>query len=115
MERDRSDNLLLNILPAEIAAELKANGEATARNFEEVSILFTDFKDFTQLSEKLRANELVSELNHCFKAFDQICENHGIEKLKPWAIVIWQRVDCLYLVLTLQKILYSPLWTGLIL
>ena len=81
-EKDRSENLLLNILPAEIAEELKANGEAAARDFEQVSILFTDFKQFTQLSEKLSAKELVAELNYCFKAFDGICEKYGIEKIK---------------------------------
>ncbi|MFY0671932.1 MAG: tetratricopeptide repeat protein [Bacteroidia bacterium] len=81
-EKDRSENLLLNILPAEIAAELKEHGEAAAKDFDQVSILFTDFKQFTQLSEKLSAKELVAELNLCFKAFDGICEKHGIEKIK---------------------------------
>jgi class 3 adenylate cyclase/Tfp pilus assembly protein PilF len=81
-EKDRSENLLLNILPAEIAAELKEKGEADARDFETVSILFTDFKEFTQMSEKLSAVELVAEINHCFKGFDQICEKYGVEKIK---------------------------------
>ena len=81
-EKDRSDNLLLNILPAEIAEELKAKGEAVARDFDQVSILFTDFKEFTQMSEKLSAKELVGEINHCFKAFDGICEKYDIEKIK---------------------------------
>jgi adenylate cyclase len=81
-EKDRSENLLLNILPAEIAEELKANGEAAARDFEHVSILFTDFKEFTQLSEKLGAKELVAEINYCFRAFDSICEKYTIEKIK---------------------------------
>ncbi|MFN3530155.1 MAG: adenylate/guanylate cyclase domain-containing protein [Bacteroidia bacterium] len=81
-ERDRSDNLLLNILPAEIAAELKEKGRADARNFDNVSILFTDFKDFTEQSEKMSANELVNEINHCFEAFDKIMEKYGIEKIK---------------------------------
>ena len=81
-ERDRSENLLLNILPAEIAEELKANGEAVARDFDQVSILFTDFKEFTQMSEKLSAKELVAEINHCFKAFDEICEKYNVEKIK---------------------------------
>jgi class 3 adenylate cyclase/uncharacterized protein HemY len=81
-EKDRSDNLLLNILPSEIAEELKAKGSADARDFEMVSILFTDFKGFTQASEKLSAKELIEEINVCFKAFDQICEKYGIEKIK---------------------------------
>jgi len=81
-EKDRSDNLLLNILPAEIAAELKEKGEAAARDFEMVSVLFTDFSEFTQTSEKLSATELVAEINYCFKGFDGICERYGIEKIK---------------------------------
>ena len=81
-EKDRSDNLLLNILPADIAAELKANGKAEARDFDLVSILFTDFKEFTQTSEKLTAQELVSEINTCFEAFDTICEKYKVEKIK---------------------------------
>jgi len=82
VEKDRSENLLLNILPADIAAELKENGEAAARDFERVSILFTDFKEFTQISEKLSAAELVAEINYCFKGFDEITEKYGIEKIK---------------------------------
>jgi class 3 adenylate cyclase/Tfp pilus assembly protein PilF len=81
-EKDRSDNLLLNILPEEIANELKAKGKADARDFDHVSILFTDFKEFTQLSEKLSAKDLVAEINHCFEAFDGICGKYGVEKIK---------------------------------
>ena len=81
-ERDRSELLLLNILPAEIAAELKEKGEAAARDFDLVSILFTDFKGYTEKSEKLTAKELVDEINTCFMAFDHICEKYDIEKIK---------------------------------
>lgn len=81
-ERDRSDNLLLNILPAEIANELKEKGISEARDFELVTILFTDFKEFTQASEKLTAKELVEEINVCFKEFDNICNKYQIEKIK---------------------------------
>jgi len=81
-EKDRSDKLLLNILPTEIAEELKEKGRADARNFEMVSILFTDFKEFTQISEKLNAEELVGEINTCFEPFDAICGKYGIEKIK---------------------------------
>jgi len=81
-EKDRSDNLLLNILPAEIAEELKEKGEAAARDFDMVSVLFTDFSEFTKMSEKLSATELVAEINYCFKGFDGICERYGIEKIK---------------------------------
>ncbi len=81
-EKDRSDNLLLNILPAEIAEELKLKGSADARDFDLVSIIFTDFKGFTQMSEKLSAKDLIGEINHCFEAFDHMCEKYGIEKIK---------------------------------
>ena len=81
-EKDRSENLLLNILPADIAAELKEKGRADARDFEKVSILFTDFKGFTAASEKLSAQELVAEINTCFEAFDGIMGKYGIEKIK---------------------------------
>ncbi len=82
VEKDRSENLLLNILPEEIAQELKEKGKADARHFEMVSILFTDFKGFTEQSAKLSATELVTEINHCFEAFDSIMEKYGIEKIK---------------------------------
>ena len=81
-ERDRSEKLLLNILPVEIASELKEKGKADARNYEQVSIIFTDFKEFTQISEKMNAIELVDEINHCFEGFDAICEKHQVEKIK---------------------------------
>lgn len=81
-EKDRSENLLLNILPAEIAEELKEKGAAEARDFEAVSILFTDFKGFTKKSEKLSAKDLIEEINVCFIAFDHICEKYDIEKIK---------------------------------
>ena len=81
-EKKRSDELLLNILPSEVAEELKANGEAKAKEFAEVTILFTDFKGFTGISEKLSASELVAELNTCFRTFDNIITAKSIEKIK---------------------------------
>lgn len=81
-EKQRSEDLLLNILPGEVAEELKAKGSADAQLFDSVSVLFTDFKGFTALSEQLSAKELVQDLNECFSAFDRICEKHGIEKIK---------------------------------
>ncbi|MFY0675580.1 MAG: adenylate/guanylate cyclase domain-containing protein, partial [Bacteroidia bacterium] len=81
-EKARSDDLLLNILPAQVAEELKTKGESEAQHFDQVSILFTDFKEFTQTAEKLSAKDLVNEINTCFKAFDNICEKYGIEKIK---------------------------------
>lgn len=81
-EKNISENLLLNILPEEIAHELKEKGEAKARDFDMVSILFTDFKDFTLASAKLSAQDLVREINTCFEAFDGIMEKYSIEKIK---------------------------------
>ena len=81
-EKDRSENLLLNILPTEIAEELKEKGRADAQDFDMVSILFTDFKGFTKASEKLSARDLVTEINTCFEAFDGIIDKYGIEKIK---------------------------------
>jgi len=81
-EKERSDELLLNILPTEVAAELKAKGESEAKDFDNVTVLFSDFKQFTQTAEKLTAKELVKEINTCFKAFDAIMNTYGIEKIK---------------------------------
>ena len=81
-EKERSETLLLNILPEEIAEELKEKGSADARNFQTVSVLFTDFKGFTQVSEKLSAKDLIAEINQCFQAFDHICAKYNIEKIK---------------------------------
>ena len=80
--RKRSDELLLNILPEEVADELKATGAAEAKHFDTATILFTDFKGFTQLSEQVSPAELVAELNTCFKAFDGIMGTYRIEKIK---------------------------------
>jgi class 3 adenylate cyclase len=77
-----SDELLLNILPSEVAEELKAKGSADAKQFDEVTVMFTDFKGFTQISEKLTPAELVAEIHTCFKAFDDIITKHNIEKIK---------------------------------
>jgi class 3 adenylate cyclase/Tfp pilus assembly protein PilF len=80
--KKKSDELLLNILPEETAKELKAKGHADAKLIDEVTVLFTDFKGFTALSEQLSPEELVQDLNECFSAFDRICEKYGIEKIK---------------------------------
>lgn len=80
--RQRSDELLLNILPAPIADELKKDGRAKARRFETATVLFADFKGFTRLAEVLSPENLVNELDHCFKAFDFIISQYEIEKIK---------------------------------
>ena len=81
-EKEISEGLLLNILPAEVAAELKAKGSAQAVHIDQVTVLFTDFKGFTAMSEKVTPKELVHDLHECFSAFDRITENYGIEKIK---------------------------------
>ncbi len=81
-ERKRSEELLLNILPEEVAEELKAKGAADAKQIDQVTVLFTDFKGFTAMSEKLVPKELVRDIHECFSAFDRIMEKHGIEKIK---------------------------------
>lgn len=81
-EKAKSDELLRNILPVEVAEELKEKGKADARKYDNVSVLFSDFEDFTGISEKLSLEELVDELNVCFKSFDRIMDSHGVEKIK---------------------------------
>ncbi len=81
-ERDVSENLLHNILPEEVAAELKQKGAAEARLIEHVTVLFTDFKGFTAVSERLSPKDLVRDIHECFSAFDRITEKYGIEKIK---------------------------------
>ena len=81
-EKKRSETLLLNILPQEVAEELKAKGEADAKLIDLVTVLFTDFKGFTAMSELLSPKELVRDIHECFSAFDHIMEKHGIEKIK---------------------------------
>ncbi|MCC7297556.1 MAG: hypothetical protein IT244_04420 [Bacteroidia bacterium] len=82
LEKQKSDDLLLNILPEEVAQELKDKGESEARLFENTTVIFTDFVNFTGISERLSPKELVKEIHHCFTAFDHIVEKHGLEKIK---------------------------------
>jgi class 3 adenylate cyclase/ligand-binding sensor domain-containing protein len=81
-EKQKSEDLLLNILPKQIAEELKVKNATEAQEYALVSVLFTDFKGFTNVAEKLTPNELINELNICFSAFDEIIGKHGIEKIK---------------------------------
>jgi class 3 adenylate cyclase len=82
IEKEKSENLLLNILPAEVAVELKEKGTASAQHFDQVTVLLTDFVDFTRAAEKLSPQQLVDELHSCFKEFDGIISKYGIEKIK---------------------------------
>ncbi|WP_367392955.1 adenylate/guanylate cyclase domain-containing protein [Lewinella sp. LCG006] len=81
-EKEKSEELLLNILPAELAQELKENGFAKAKRHERVTVMFSDFKGFTAISEQLEPEQLVAEIDLCFRAFDEITERHGLEKIK---------------------------------
>ncbi|WP_086476744.1 adenylate/guanylate cyclase domain-containing protein [Arenibacter amylolyticus] len=81
-ERDRSEKLLLNILPEETAAELKLNGSVEAKKFESVTVLFTDFVGFTHYAENLPPEKLVESIDFYFTRFDEIMEKYGLEKIK---------------------------------
>lgn len=82
LEKEKSDELLHNILPGETVKELKEYGEAIPREHKEISILFTDFKGFTTISSGLEPKALVNELNDIFTHFDEIIDDFGLEKLK---------------------------------
>jgi class 3 adenylate cyclase len=81
-QKEKSDELLLNILPSEVAEELKEKGYTTAKSFDEVTVLFSDIKGFTNVAEKMTAQELVKEINTYFSAFDSIVQKNGLEKIK---------------------------------
>ena len=81
-EKIKTDKLLHNIFPAEIVKELKQNGSVSPRHYKMISILFTDFHKFTDISSSLSPQKLVSELNEIFTGFDTIIEKLGLEKLK---------------------------------
>jgi len=82
IEKKRSDDLLLNILPAETAEELKTYGSSKARMFEQATVMFTDFVNFTTLSAMIPPEQLVAELDFCFRHFDEIITRWGMEKIK---------------------------------
>lgn len=81
-EKEKSEQLLLNILPQKIAEELKENGKAKPQHYEKVSVLFTDFVGFTGITEKTAPDKLIEDLNYFFLKFDEIIEKHSLEKIK---------------------------------
>lgn len=81
-EKHKTEELLFSILPTEIAKELLDKKSVKSQTYENVSILFTDFKGFTNTAEALGADRLIDELNYVFAAFDQIIEKYGLEKIK---------------------------------
>ena len=81
-ERAKSEDLLLNILPAAVAEELKNTGNARARRYERATVMFTDFQNFSGIAKSMAPESLVKELDVYFKAFDEIISKHQLEKIK---------------------------------
>ncbi|MBN8683093.1 MAG: tetratricopeptide repeat protein [Chitinophagales bacterium] len=81
-ERQRADQLLTNILPEQTARELMVHNSVQPVRYESVTVLFTDFKGFTQIAENLSPEDLVAELDECFRRFDAIVLKYGLEKIK---------------------------------
>lgn len=81
-ERERADALLRNILPQETAEELKRNNTVKPVRYESVTVLFSDFKGFTTIAERVSPEELIAELDQFFRLFDSIMEKYGLEKIK---------------------------------
>jgi class 3 adenylate cyclase len=81
-EKKRSDSLLLNILPEETAQELKQSGKVSAKKFNSVTVMFTDFQGFTQYATHLEPEVLVNTVDYYFSKFDEIIEKYGLEKIK---------------------------------
>lgn len=81
-EKLRSESLLLNILPAETAKELKQKGKVEAVKFDQVTVLFTDFVEFSKLAEHIEPVQLVKSIDFYFKKFDEITTKYGLEKIK---------------------------------
>ena len=81
-EQKRSNELLLNILPQSVAKELKDSGKARARRFAEATVFFSDFVGFSEIAARTEPEELVRMLDDTFRAFDEITERHGLEKIK---------------------------------
>lgn len=81
-EKERSEELLLNILPKDIATELKEHAKVQTRKFDECTVCFTDFINFSRISQVLSPEELIAALDECFKAFDEIISRYNVEKIK---------------------------------
>lgn len=81
-EKKRSEDLLLNMLPAEVVRQLKQKGAVKAHRYKAVSVLFSDFINFSQIAETLSPEELVGELNYCFTVFDTIIDKYHLQKIK---------------------------------
>ncbi|MEG4585989.1 adenylate/guanylate cyclase domain-containing protein [Microcoleus sp. MOSTC5] len=82
LEQAKSEQLLLNVLPAAIALRLKDNEHNIAESFAEVTVMFADIVGFTELSSRISATAVVEVLNDIFSAFDHLADRHGLEKIK---------------------------------
>jgi adenylate cyclase len=82
VERARSRELLLNVLPERILTRLEAGEDPIADAHDAVAVLFSDFAAFTGIAARLAPRVLIEELNALFSAFDEICERHGVERIK---------------------------------
>ena len=82
IEKEKTDNILRNILPEHTARELKEKGKATSMRFEMTTILFSDIQGFTKFAEEMAPDTLIDELDRYFLEFDKIVEKHNIEKIK---------------------------------
>ncbi len=82
VEKEKVENLLMNVLPKDTAEELKTRGKASARSYRQVTVMFTDFKGFTKQAEKMRPADLVERLDSYFIEFDEIIQKFGLEKIK---------------------------------
>jgi class 3 adenylate cyclase len=81
-EQDRSERLLLNVLPGPIAERLKNSDQTIADGFTDVSVMFVDIVDFTRLAEGMSPQQVFTMLNHVFSSFDELAEKYGVEKIK---------------------------------
>jgi class 3 adenylate cyclase len=82
LEREKSERLLLNVLPASIATRLKETEGVIADGFSDVTVLFADIVDFTTRSERIAPEQVVEVLNDLFSVFDQLARERGLEKIK---------------------------------
>ncbi|MEO1653505.1 MAG: adenylate/guanylate cyclase domain-containing protein, partial [Bacteroidota bacterium] len=79
---EKTKNLLLNVLPPAIVDELQTTGKTTMRKYERVSIIFTDFKGFSEITKNMTGDEMIEELNDCFTNFDEIIKKYNLDRIK---------------------------------